>query len=36
VRDIEVLLALRRLPADAVIAGMEHVLAIGSVDPSLV
>lgn len=33
---IEVLLAQRQLPAAAVIAGMERVLAIGSVDPELV
>jgi transposase len=33
---IEVLLAHRQLPAEAVLAGMERVLAIGSVDPELV
>jgi transposase len=33
---IEVLLAHRQLPVDAVVAGMERVLAIGSVDPALV
>jgi transposase len=33
---IEVLLAHRQLPASAVIAGMERVLAVGSVDPELV
>lgn len=33
---IEVLLAHRQLAADAVISGMERVLAIGSVDPELV
>jgi transposase len=35
-RLIDVLLAHRQLPAAAVIAGMERVLAIGSVDPELV
>jgi transposase len=35
-RLIAVLLAHRQLPADAVIAGMARVLAIGSVDPELV
>lgn len=33
---IEILLAHRQLPADAVVTGMERVLAIGSVDPDLV
>jgi transposase len=35
-RLIEVLLAHRQLPAAALVAGMERVLAIGSVDPELV
>jgi transposase len=35
-RLIEVLLAHRQLPAAAIIAAMERVLAIGSVDPELV